>query len=253
MTKVRSFLEEVARDAGRLALSLLGKDVREKGRGDLVTAADLASESLIIERVKHAFPRASILAEESGNTDGTSETRFIVDPIDGTTNFANRYPMFCVSIGYESQGALVAGAIYAPALDELFSAEIGCGATLNGTAINVRPATRLADSLLCTGFSQKTFARNEPYFRSIYPKCRGVRHDGSAALNLAFVAAGRFDGYWEFDLKPWDYAAGSIIVQEAGGDFSHQQFADGSTLTTASNRELANSIRSALESVRSPN
>ena len=212
---------DAARAAGALLLQSSERDiaVEQKGlRGDLVTAADRASETLIIERLRSATPDASILGEEGGSFAGTSDERWIIDPLDGTTNFAHRYPMYCVSIGYEVAGEMVAGVVYAPALSEMYAAERGLGATRNGKRISVsRGIADVADSLVCTGFKPAFYDRNGEYFARLSRVAQGVRRDGAAALDLAFVAAGRFEAFWEFDLAPWDIAAGSLIVREAGG------------------------------------
>jgi myo-inositol-1(or 4)-monophosphatase len=140
-----------------------------------------------------------------------------VDPLDGTTNYAHRYPLFCVSIAYERAGVLEAGAIYAPVLEELYAARRGGGATCNGHPIRVSAIARVTEAMVCTGFNPAGYARNARHFAALSQHAQAVRRDGSAALDLAFVAAGRFDAFWEWDLKPWDVAAGTVIVEEAGG------------------------------------
>jgi myo-inositol-1(or 4)-monophosphatase len=216
------FISTLAREAGALLRSRL-HDVREiafKGRNDLVTDADRASEALIVERIRAAFPAAAILGEEGGTYAGTSGERFIVDPLDGTSNYAHRYPVFCVSIAYERDGILAAGAIYAPMLDELFAATLGGHATCNGARIAVSDVATVADAMVCTGFIPTQYERNGDNFAALSKSAQGVRRDGSAALDIAYVAAGRFDAFWEWDLKPWDIAAGAVIVQAAGGNVS---------------------------------
>ena len=211
---------DAARAAGALLLNYAGRElsIEEKGsRGDLVTIADRASEALIVERLRAATPRAAILGEESGSSTGSSDERWIVDPLDGTTNYAHRYPIYCVSIGYEVAGEIAAGVVYAPALDEMYCAERGLGATCNGKRIAVTSVDAVADALVCTGFKPAYYERNGEYFARLSRVAQGVRRDGAAALDLAFVAAGRFDAFWEYDLAPWDVAAGSLIVREAGG------------------------------------
>jgi myo-inositol-1(or 4)-monophosphatase len=211
-----------ARNAGALLVQRhdAGR-VSEKGRrGDLVTDADRAAEAEILTRLQRSFPNAAVLAEEGGARAGTSGERWIVDPLDGTTNFAHGYPLYCVSIAYERDGELVAGVIYAPVLDECFTARKGSGSRLNGTPIRVSGIERLADAMVCTGFQPSDYPRNGKWFAAMSDRAQAVRRDGSAALDLAFVACGRFDGFWEFDLKPWDVAAGSLIVREAGGRIS---------------------------------
>ncbi|HUZ48397.1 MAG TPA: inositol monophosphatase family protein [Candidatus Dormibacteraeota bacterium] len=211
---------ETAREAGAALLEAgrLPLDIRQKDRrADIVTSADRASEAIVIARIREAYPDAAILAEESGASPGSSDERWIIDPLDGTTNFAHGYPIYCVSIAYERAGELLAGAIYAPALDECFAAERGGGATLNGKPIRVSTIDAVGDAMVCTGFHPADYARNGAHFGAISQVAQAVRRDGSAALDLAYVACGRFDGFWEFDLHAWDVAAGTLIVREAGG------------------------------------
>jgi myo-inositol-1(or 4)-monophosphatase len=244
---------ETAKEAGALLLDRVGQplDIREKGtRGDLVTASDRASEELIVARIRAAFPAASILGEEAGAYAGTSDERWIVDPLDGTTNYAHGYPLYCVSIAYERAGELCAAAIYAPALDELYAAEHGGGTRCNGKPIAVSQTAGVAEALVCTGFIPARYDRNGPHFAALSRVSQGVRRDGSAALDLAFVAAGRFDAFWEHDLKPWDIAAGALIIREAGGtitaiDGGPLDIAKGSTL--GSNGRIHTAMIAALD------
>jgi myo-inositol-1(or 4)-monophosphatase len=210
---------ETAVEAGRLLAERVGAlEIAEKGmRGNIVTAADRESEAFIVERLSRAFPKSSILGEEGSAHSGTSDERWIIDPVDGTTNYAHGYPLWCVSIGYERAGEMVAGAVYAPALDELYAAERGAGATCNGKPIGVSAIERVRDALVCTGFIPAKFERNGANFERMSKLAQAVRRDGSAALDLCFVARGRFDAFWELDLSAWDVAAGSLIVREAGG------------------------------------
>jgi myo-inositol-1(or 4)-monophosphatase len=211
---------EVAREAGELLLASAGGplDVAQKSaRGDLVTALDRACEALIIERLVAAFPQSAVLGEEGGSRAGTSDERWVIDPLDGTTNYTHGYPMYCVSIAYERARDVVAGAIHAPALGETFAGARGGGATRNGASMRVSASARLYDALVCTGFVPAKYERNGANFARLSNRARAVRRDGSAALDLAFVAAGIFDAFWEFDLKPWDVAAGALLVREAGG------------------------------------
>ncbi len=214
---------ETAREAGAL-LRRLGTgplDAREKGaRGDLVTAADRASERLIVERLQAAFPGSAILGEEDGERAGDTGERWIVDPLDGTTNYLHGYPLYCVSIAYERDGDVLAGAIYAPALDATFAGARGRGATCDGKPIAVSQPEAVADAMVCTGFKPADYDRNGEHFAHLSRVAQAVRRDGSAALDLAFVANGTFDAFWEFDLKIWDVAAGALIVREAGGTVS---------------------------------
>jgi myo-inositol-1(or 4)-monophosphatase len=230
-----NFAIQTARDAGRLLAERFGRTlhITNKGELDLVTESDLASERLIIERIKTYHPRHAILAEESGASDpgaGQDEWRWIIDPLDGTTNYAHGYPCFCVSIGLEYQGRMEVGVVYDPMRDELFSAERGQGASLNGRRMSVSPVDSLASALLCTGFPYDVRERSEfaRHFANFIMNAQGVRRDGAAALDLAYVACGRFDGFWEEGLKPWDVAAGSLLVEEAGGRVSKY---DGSPLS----------------------
>jgi myo-inositol-1(or 4)-monophosphatase len=214
-----AFIVALAREAGALLCERLDepRDVALKRPHDLVTDADRASEALIVRRIRDAFPRAAILGEESGSHAGTGDERFIVDPLDGTTNYAHRYPLFCVSIAYERAGTLEAGAVYAPVLHELFTARRGAGAERNGAPIRVSRTARVADAMVCTGFNPARYSRNGKYFAHVSDRAQAVRRDGSAALDLAFVAAGVYDAFWEWDLGAWDVAAGALIIAEAGG------------------------------------
>ena len=222
-----SFAIQTARDAGRILADRMGRalQVSNKGDIDLVTEADLASEKLIIERIKSHYPRHAILAEESGTTEGIrtvpgqTDWRWIVDPLDGTTNYAHGYPCFCVSIALERAGLIDIGVVYDPTRDEVFAAERGQGATLNDRSVRVSEVDDLNAAMLCTGFpynvrERPNFARD---FTNFTMEAQAVRRDGSAALDLANVACGRFDGFWEDGLNPWDIAAGVLLIEEAGG------------------------------------
>ena len=250
-----AFVTALAQDAGALLRERLDdpRDIAEKRPHDLVTDADRASEALIVRRIRDAFPRAAILGEESGTHAGTSDERFIVDPLDGTTNYAHRYPLFCVSIAYERAGIVEAGAIYAPLLGELFTARRGGGATRNGEPVRVSRVGRVADAMVCTGFNPARYARNGPYFAHISDQAQALRRDGSAALDLAFVAAGVYDAFWEWDLSPWDVAAGALMIEEAGGaaraiDGTRLDIAAGSIL--ASNGTIQSEMQRLLAEVR---
>lgn len=232
---------EVAREAGRILLNHLGQVAIEyKGDVDLVTAADRASEAFIVERLQQLFPTHSIVAEEGGGTEAASGYRWFVDPLDGTTNFAHRIPFFAVSLGLEFEGRMVAGVVYSPVLDELFAAEEGHGATLNGQPIHVSGTARLAESLVGTGFPthKRHINPNIHFYHTLTLRSHGVRRLGAAALDLCYTACGRFEGFWEFNLKPWDTAAGSFIVQQAGGtvtDMLGNSYGVGSPEVLASN------------------
>jgi myo-inositol-1(or 4)-monophosphatase len=223
-----NFAIEMARDAGGLLVQKLGAaKVSRKGDIDLVTEADLASENLIIERIRSYHPQHGILAEESGEAvlvgGKRSEWKWIIDPLDGTTNYAHGYPFFCVSIALEHEGVLEVGVVYDPVRDEMFAAERGRGATLNGRKIRVSDVEDLADAMVCTGFPYNV--RERPNFTRDFANftmaAQAVRRDGSAAIDLAYVACGRFDGFWEDGLSPWDTAAGVLLIEEAGGKVSN--------------------------------
>jgi myo-inositol-1(or 4)-monophosphatase len=219
-----NFAVNVARDAGALLVQRLGSaKITTKGDINLVTEADIAAENLIIERIRSHYPQHGILAEESGEAifvgGKRSEWKWIIDPLDGTTNYAHGYPCFCVSIALEHAGALEVGVVYDPMRDEMFAAERGQGATLNDRKIRVSSVEELNAAMLCTGFpynvrERPDFARE---FTNFTMTAQAVRRDGSAALDLAYVACGRFDGFWEDGLSPWDIAAGALLIQEARG------------------------------------
>ncbi len=229
-----NFAIQIARDAGRVLAEKFGRvEVRHKGDIDLVTEADLAAERLIIERLKSYYPRHAILSEEAGaahaESGADSEWKWIVDPLDGTTNYAHAYPVFCVSIALEHRGEIVLGVVHDPTRDETFAAERGEGATLNGRRIRVSDTDDLNRALLCTGFPYDVRDRGDfaRHFRNFIMHAQAVRRDGSAALDLAYVAAGRFEGFWEEGLRPWDVAAGVLLVEEAGGrvtDYDERPF-----------------------------
>jgi myo-inositol-1(or 4)-monophosphatase len=234
----------IAREAGALLMEYFhqGLKIEYKGDADLVTAADRASEALIRERIKKSFPSHDVLGEEQGLNDQGSDYRWYVDPLDGTTNFAHGYPVFCVSMALEhrADGAAkrIAGVVYDPTRQELFTAEQGKGAQLNGKPIQVSKAAQLKECLLATGFPSHKRHKNPNifFYHQITLRTHGVRRPGSAALDLCNVASGRFDGFWEFNLNPWDTAAGTLIVEEAGGKVSSF---DGSPFLLNSRETLA--------------
>lgn len=237
------FLEtaiEIAREAGVLVANYHLRQVpfETKGEFDLVTEADRASEKLIVERLRSHFPSHAIIAEEGGGVENASEYRWYIDPVDGTTNFAHGFPAFCISIGLERGDEIIAGVIYNPISGELFTAERGTGAFLNHHRIHVSTTARLSNSLASTGFPSRKRHHNINihFYYQLAMASHGVRRTGSAALDLAFVAAGRLDFYWEFGLKPWDMAAGALLVQEAGGRISDMK---GGALSMASDSILA--------------
>lgn len=222
-----SFVETAAAIAGEAGTLLRYYFERRvtfemKGEHDLVTEADRASEKLVVERLRQHFPGHSIVAEEGGGQDLTSEYRWYVDPLDGTTNFAHSYPVWNVTLGLERNGEMIAGVVFDPNRNELFAAELGSGAFLNGQRIHVSKASRVKDSLFSTGFPNhnRDVNPNIHFFHELAQTAHGVRRGGSAAIDLAYVACGRLDGFWEIGLSPWDMAAGIILVKEAGGAVS---------------------------------
>jgi myo-inositol-1(or 4)-monophosphatase len=215
---------DIAREAGALLATYFERRVafELKGEFDLVTEADRSSERLVVERLRSHFPSHSIVAEEGGGVMGSSEYRWYVDPLDGTTNFAHSFPMFNVTLALERNGEVICGVIYDPVHLEMFTGERGGGAYLNNRRIRVARTTRLSDSLGSTGFPSRKRSHNVNihFYYQLAMASHGVRRTGSAALDLAYVAAGRLDFFWEFGLKPWDQAAGTLLVEEAGGKTS---------------------------------
>lgn len=219
---------ETAIDIAREASALLSEYARQrvgfelKGDHDLVTVADRASEELIVGRLRKEFPDHHIMAEEGGETAGSSEYRWYVDPLDGTTNFAHGFPVYNVTLALEHRGELIAGVIADPSRGEVFFVEQGGGAFLNGERIHVSKAPRLAEALAGTGFPSRKRHQNVNvhFFHQVSMVTHGVRRAGAAALDLAYVACGRLDMFWEFSLNPWDIAAGVLLIQEAGGRVS---------------------------------
>src|SRR5687768_15355176 len=219
-----NFALDTAREAGQILLEKFGRitTVTKKGDINLVTEADLASEHHIIERIKSYHPKHSILAEESGEAiviGGDTSWKWIIDPLDGTTNYAHGYPCFCVTLALEHDGEIVIGVTYDPTRNELFAAEKGHGASLNSKPIQVSSESKLSESLIVTGFPYdfKGVPHFERSLKEFLLRSRGVRRDGSAAIDMAYVACGRFDGFWEEGLNPWDVAAGKLLIEEAGG------------------------------------
>jgi myo-inositol-1(or 4)-monophosphatase len=221
---VASYLEtaiDIAREAGALLATYFERRIgfELKGDFDLVTEADRASERLVVERLRSHFPSHSIVAEEGGGHAGSSGYRWYVDPLDGTTNFAHGYPIYNVTMGLELDGEMLVGVVFDPNRQEMFSAERGAGAYLNNRRIRVSAAKRLEDSLVSTGFpSRKRHLNvNIHFYHQMAMATHGVRRGGSAAIDLAYVACGRLEAFWEFGLNPWDMAAGILLVTEAGG------------------------------------
>ncbi len=217
------------------------KEVSFKGAVDLVTDFDRRSQAMIVDRLSSAFPGHGFLAEEGLSLVSDSEFRWIIDPLDGTTNFAHRLPIFTVSIGLEHQGRLVLGVVYDPMREEMFQAARGEGAFLGRRRIHVSGIRKLNESLLATGFPydiRQSRVNNVVHFNHFIIRAQAVRRCGSAAMDLCHLACGRFDGFWELKLKPWDMAAGAVIVEEAGGrlsDFDGQEFSHFGSEMLASN------------------
>lgn len=213
----------IAREAGKYQVSRLNTafNVEYKGEINLVTEVDKACEKMIVDYLRKNFPEYDVLAEEGSNTQSNADYKWIIDPLDGTTNFAHGYPLFCVCIALEYKGEVVMGVVYESNRDEMFTAEKGKGAFCNGKPIHVSKRPTLRESLLVTGFAYNIAEgekmNNFDHFRNFLMKTRAVRRDGVAAADLCYVACGRYDGFWELYLKPWDIAAGSLILTEAGG------------------------------------
>lgn len=222
MQPTLEFIMEITRKAGQILQSFVGQemDVRHKSRTDLVTQADHASERYLIDAIRAAFPDHAVNAEESGEIAGSQAHQWFIDPLDGTLNFAHGVPFYCVSVGYACQGEMALGVIYDPVRDEMFCAQQGKGATLNGKPIQVSGFTELIDCMLVTGFpydhEHAPDDNNENFIR-FNQLSQTVRRLGSAALDIVYVGAGRLDGFWEVTVRPWDVAAGALIVREAGG------------------------------------
>lgn len=251
------------RAAGDVLLHYAGreKQIELKGRADLVTVADRESEALIVGAIRKRYPGHAILAEESGlveaGSDGVRGPRWIIDPLDGTTNFAHRFPVYSISIGFEAAGRLECGVVFDPVRNELFHARRGGGAWLNEDPIGVSDVSDLPDALLLTGFPYGFRERpDEPLslFRSFLIESQAVRRAGSAALDLCYVAAGRSDGFWELGLRPWDTAGGVTILREAGGrvsDFSGGPFSVDGREIVASNGRIHEAMLRVLSGVSS--
>lgn len=217
-------ISEIAREAGALLIGHFQRTVKieYKGDVDLVTEADRQSEALILSRIREQWPSHDVVGEEGSRIQTGSDYLWYIDPLDGTTNFAHGFPVFCVSLALEYKGKRIAAVVYDPTRDELFAAEIGRGAYLNHNRIHVSKIARLAECLVATGFPSHKRHKNPNifFYHQITLRTHGVRRAGSAALDLCSVAAGRVDGFWEFNLNPWDTAAGVLIAEEAGGRVS---------------------------------
>ena len=258
MDRRDEFLEAAkaaAREAGGLLRENVDKrgEIMFKGTVDLVTHIDRKSQEMIFRRLSAAFPGHGFLAEEGLSLPGTSDCRWIIDPIDGTTNFAHTFPVFCVSIALEQKGVVAVGVIYDPMRDELFEAVRGRGAFLNGARVRVSEIPELGKALLATGFPydvRTSSFNNVREFNAFIVRAQAIRRCGSAALDLCYVACGRFDGFWELKLKPWDVAAGALIVEEAGGrvsDFEGRTFDPFNQRALASNGRIHEEMRKVLE------
>lgn len=222
MSDILQFAEGIARQAGAVLMEGFGnvRHIQQKGAIDLVTEFDRRSEEVVISAIQQRFPDHAILAEESGHHELISEYQWVIDPLDGTTNFAHAIPVFSVSIGLLRNNSPVAGVVYDPFRNEMFSAELGQGASLNNNPIHVSSRTDLGQAVISTGFPYdvRTNPRNNlAQFVQFQLRTQAVRHLGSAALDCSWTAMGRLDGYWEFGVKPWDVGAGALIVREAGG------------------------------------
>lgn len=251
-------IEALRRGAAVLKESYGGvTGIKHKGKLDLVTDADRRSEERMVSFLRSETPGCGILAEERSEIAGEGSVRWIIDPLDGTTNFAHAYPFFCVSLALETSGQVTWGGVLDPLRDELFSARRGRGADCNGTGLRVSTTDSLDQAMLCTGFPydiHDSDIDNLDHFARIIKKARAVRRDGAAALDLCYVAMGRFDGFWEMKLKPWDMAAGALIACEAGGrvsEFDGTDLSLESSSLLATNGRLHGSIRDLLTSGRS--
>ncbi|MEK7233635.1 MAG: inositol monophosphatase family protein [Elusimicrobiota bacterium] len=226
-----SLLKTTLLRAGQVLSRHFGKvSYKQKRRADLLTIADLESQKTILDAIRRAFPGDDFKAEEDEVKLTGADYLWIIDPLDGTTNYAHGYPAFCVSIGVLKKGEAFLGGVYDPFRKELFLARKGRGTTLNGNELRVSRTRRITDSLLITGFAYDRAERADFYlarFKAFMTRCHDVRRSGSAALDMAWIAAGRADGFWEYELNPWDVAAGLLLVQEAGGrvtDFNGKQW-----------------------------
>lgn len=232
LKQILDIAESTAREAGQMLKEHLGDAgrIEYKGAVDLVTEMDRKSEEFIVDKISARFPDHGILSEEAGGVKEDAKERWIIDPLDGTTNYAHGFPVFCVSIAFEKDGQVLIGVVYDPMLDEMFTAERGSGAYLNDRAIGVSATAKLDRSLLATGFPydlRTSKDNNLDNFSRFAVRAQAIRRAGAAALDLCYVASGRFDGFWEMKLFPWDVAAATLVVTEAGGrvtDFSGGPF-----------------------------
>lgn len=251
------FSIEVAKEAGKIQMSHFGNisSLEKKSTNyDLLTEADKQSEDYIIKQISLKYPQHSILSEEQGETNNSSEYKWVIDPLDGTTNFVHNLPIFAVSIGLQQNNRTICAVVYNPAADKCFYAEKDKGAYLNKDKLSITSSVTLSDSLISTGFPylhDNRYDLSFEIFKELYGKTRGIRRLGAAALDLCFVAMGRFDAFYEFELKPWDICAGSLIVSEAGGivsDWNGLKVPDSGVRILASNNKVHNEIIKVLKS-----
>jgi len=241
-TEMLEFAKITAKGAGAILMEHFGKISsydRKSSHIDLLTIADTQSEAFILKEITKTFPDHHIIAEESATVENNSDYRWVIDPLDGTTNFVHSLPIFAVSIGLQYKDETIVGVVYNPAVDKCFWAEKNGGAFLNGESIHITSTNTLGDSLLVTGFPyyhDDRWRKGFDLFKTLYGKTQGVRRLGAAALDFCFVAMGRFEGFWEFGLQPWDVCAGALIVKEAGGKVSDW---DDSPMPFSGNRILA--------------
>ncbi|HOO89410.1 MAG TPA: inositol monophosphatase family protein [Syntrophales bacterium] len=250
MTEYGKFAVSIAKEAGAILKERFKEkhEIDYKGEIDIVTEADRMSETILVSEIGRKFPDHNILSEESTEVWKGSSYRWIIDPLDGTTNYAHGFPVFCISIALEKDGAVICGVVHNPVSEELFVAEKGGGAFVNGSAISVSQTTEISESLLATGFPydiRRDPNNNINYFSEMALEAQAIRRAGSAALDLAYTAMGRFDGFWELKLHQWDTAAGWLIVCEAGGivtDISGNSYHLDSPSIVASNRIIHDSM-----------
>lgn len=245
-TDILKIAEDAGRVGGKVLMKYFGQPigVEFKGEVDLVTVADRLSEEAIVSMISSKFPDHQIMAEEGTIKNSASKYRWIIDPLDGTTNYAHTFPCFAVSIGLEVSGKIVLGVVYDPVRDECFTAEEGSGAYLNGMPIHVSEVDRLDRALLATGFPYDRRVYSEKYlslFKNFLIKAQEIRRPGAATIDLCYLASGRIDGFWEYKLHPWDVAAASVIVKAAGGrmsDFKGGEYSIYGEETLASNGKI---------------
>ena len=252
-----NFAKELAIDSGKILSKHFGniKSINQKSTNiDLVTNADLESEAFIVKAIQNKFPDHTIIAEENQLKAKNSDFRWVIDPLDGTTNFVHNLPIFAVSIGLQYKKKTVVGVVYNPAADKLFFASLNNGAYLNNNKISVSSSKTLSESLIVTGFPylhDKKWDKSFILFKDFYSRTQGVRRLGAAALDLCFVAMGRFEAFYEFHLKPWDICAGALIVQESGGvvtDWDGANYPKSGIRILSSNRHVHNEMLEVLKS-----